>query len=225
MKKVYIVSAKRTAIGSFLGSFKDTKAVKLAENVVKVILEETNLDPKYVDELIMGNVLSAGIGQGGARQVAINSGIPVEVPAYGVNMICGSGMKSVINAYTSICCGLSSCIIAGGFESMSLAPFLSPPSLRTGYKMGDFKMEDHMIKDGLTDVFNNYHMGVTAENIAEKYQISRQEQDEFAYESQLKAIKAVDDGLFDAEIVPIEVKVKKDTIIVNKMSILIEKQI
>ncbi len=164
----------------------------------------------------MGNVLSAGIGQGGARQVSVNSGIPVEVPAYGLNMICGSGMKSVLNAYVSIGSGMADCILAGGFESMSKAPYLTSSPLRTGNKMGGFKMEDHMLIDGLTDVFNNYHMGITAENIAEKYGISRKEQDEFAYDSQLKAIAAVDAGLFDAEIVPIEVKNRRETIMVSR---------
>ncbi len=216
MKKVFIVSAKRTPIGSFLGSFKNTTAVKLAEYVVKGVLEETKLDPKLVDEVIMGNVLSAGLGQGGTRQVSVNSGIPVEVPAYSVNMLCGSGMKSVLNAYSSIISNMNECIIAGGFESMSMAPYLAPANLRSGHKMLDFKVEDHMIKDGLQDAFNEYHMGITAENVAEKFSIIREEQDAFAYESQLKAIKAVDDGLFDSEIVPIEIKKKKESIIVNR---------
>ncbi len=216
MEKIYIASAKRTAIGSFLGVFKDISGIKLAEEVIKDILAQSKLDVRFVDEVIMGNVLSADVGQGGSRQAAVNAGIPTEIPAYSLNMICGSGMKAVLNAYTSIKAGMANCIIAGGFESMSMTPFMVPAKARNGIKMGDIILKDHMVKDGLTDAFNEYHMGITAENIAEKYNISRQEQDEFAYNSQVKAIKAVDDGCFDPEITPVTVVSRKETKIITR---------
>jgi len=213
MNKVYIVAAKRTAVGKFLGSCANVTAAQLGTAVVKNILEETKVDPAKIDELICGNVLSAGLRQGVARQISINAGIPQEVPAYGINMICGSGMKSVINAVNSIKAGDANLIIAGGAESMSGAGFVLPASTRSGVKMGDFKAIDHMICDGLTDAFGDYHMGITAENIADKYSLTREAQDEFSYGSQQKAIAAIDGGKFKGEIVPVEIKSRRETII------------
>ena len=214
--KTYIVAAKRTAIGKFLGSLSGFGAGELGAIVIKNILSETGIDPHLVDQVIVGNVLSAGQGQGIARQAAIKGGIPEHVPAYGIDMVCGSGMKSVMLGCAEIDMGNADIIIAGGIESMSNTPFMLGSALRNGQKMGDFKAVDHMVFDGLTDIFNNYHMGITAENVAEKYGISRQEQDNFAYESQQKAIKAVDSGAFAKEIVPIEIVNKKETIVFDK---------
>lgn len=213
MSKVYICAAKRTAIGSMLGTLKNVHPAELGAVVVKSLLEETKLDPHNVDEVICGNVLSAGRGQGVGRQVAIKAGVPEEVPAYSINMVCGSGMKAVINAYTSIRAGLSKVIIAGGVENMSSAPYLIPESTRQGVKMGGFKVIDHMVYDALTDAYSNVHMGITAENIAKRYNISREEQDNFAINSQLKAIAAVDRGAFKEEIVPVVVKERKSEIV------------
>ena len=213
MSKVYIVAAKRTAVGKFLGSCANVTAAQLGTAVVKNILEETKVDASKIDELICGNVLSAGLRQGVARQISINAGIPQEVPAYGINMICGSGMKAVINAVNSIKAGEANLIIAGGAESMSGAGFVLPSSTRNGVKMGDFKAIDHMICDGLTDAFEGYHMGITAENIAAKYSLTREAQDEFSYGSQQKAIAAIDGGKFKGEIVPVEIKSRRETII------------
>ncbi|MGB5988415.1 MAG: acetyl-CoA C-acetyltransferase [Marinifilaceae bacterium] len=213
MNKVYIVAAKRTAVGKFLGSCANVTAAQLGTAVVKNILEETKVDASKIDELICGNVLSAGLKQGVARQISINAGIPQEVPAYGINMICGSGMKAVINAVNSIKAGDANLIIAGGAESMSGAGFVLPASTRNGVKMGDFKAIDHMICDGLTDAFGGYHMGITAENIADKYSLTREAQDEFSYGSQQKAIAAIDGGKFKGEIVPVEIKSRRETII------------
>jgi acetyl-CoA C-acetyltransferase len=169
-----------------------------------------------VDELICGNILSAGLGQGIARQIAVRSGIPVEVCAYSLNMLCGSGMKAVLNAVSSIRSGEAELIVAGGVEAMSSAPYLLPKEIRKGFKMGAFQVEDHMLKDALTDAFENIHMGLTAENIALQYGITREEQDAFAFASQQKAIKAVDGGMFDEEIVPMNVKVGRDEVVFNK---------
>ena len=216
MRKVYVVAAKRTATGSMLGSLKNIDATDFGAEVVKALLAETKVEGKDVSEVIVGNVLSAGLGQGPGRQVAVKAGVPVEVPAYSVNMLCGSGMKSIMTGFTAIRDGFDEIVIAGGIESMSRAPHLVPSSIRGGVKMGDFKLTDHMIYDALTDAYSQVHMGVTAENIAKKYGITRQEQDEFAYASQVKAIKAVDDGLFDGEIVPIVIKDRKGDIIFNR---------
>ncbi|MDF2821027.1 MAG: acetyl-CoA acetyltransferase, partial [Clostridiales bacterium] len=201
MKKVFIVSAKRTPIGSFLGSLKNTSAPELGAVLVKEIIEECKVNPADIDEVIIGNILPAGQGQGVARQVALKGGIPIEVPAYSINIACGSGMKAVMNAMVSMKAGYSNLVIAGGVESMSGAPYLIPASTRSGYKMGDFKAIDHMIHDALTDALEGIHMGVTAENIAEKYGITREAQDTFSAESQRKAIEAVDSGRFKNEIV------------------------
>ena len=213
MKKVFIVDAKRTAIGSMLGTLKNTTPGEIGATVVKNILETTKLDPSKVDQLICGNILMAGQKQGVGRQVAINAGIPHEVPAYSVNMICGSGMKAVINAYNDIRADFSNVVVAGGSEVMSNTPYLVPAATRNGTKMGNLTLVDHMINDSLTDAFSGVHMGVTAENIANKYGITRAEQDEFAINSQRKAIEAVDAGEFKNEIVPVLIKTKKEEIV------------
>lgn len=216
MKKVYIVAAKRTAVGTFLGSLKGVHAAELGSPLVKNILDITKLDPKLIDEVIVGNILPAGLGQNVARQVAIKGGLPVEVPAYSINMACGSAMKAMMNGVTSIQAGYAHLVFAGGVESMSRAPMLLPDSVRSGTKMGEIKIKDHMIHDALTDIFNNVHMGITAENIASQQLITREEQDEFAIKSQLKAIAAVDAGRFDDEVVPLEIKVGKDVVSFNR---------
>lgn len=213
MKRVFICAAKRTAIGSMLGTLKNVHPADFGATVVKNIIEETKLDVSKVDELICGNVLSAGRGQGIGRQVAIKAGLPIEVPAYSLNMVCGSGMKAVINAYTTIKAGINNLVIAGGVENMSSAPYLIPESTRQGVKMGGFKVVDHMVYDALTDAYSNVHMGITAENIAKKYNITREDQDKFAINSQLKAIRAVDEGDFKEEIVPVVVKERKKEIV------------
>lgn len=213
MNKVYICAAKRTAIGSMLGTLKNVHPADFGSIVVKNLLQETNLAPEHVDELICGNVLSAGRGQGFGRQVAIKAGIPHEVPAYSLNMVCGSGMKAVINAYVSIKAGINKIVIAGGSENMSSAPYLIPESTRQGVRMGGFKVIDHMIYDALTDAYSGVHMGITAENINKKYGITREEQDSFAFNSQQKAINAVDEGRFKEEIIPIIVKERKGEIV------------
>lgn len=212
MKKVYLVAAKRTATGSFLGSLKNVHAADLGAPLVKSIVEDTKIDPAQVDEVIVGIILPAGLGQNVGRQVAIKGGIPVEVPAYSINMACGSAMKAIMNATMSIASGHANLIFAGGVESMSGAPMLLPASVRSGMKMGDLKLKDHMIYDALTDVFNEVHMGITAENIAAKYEITREEQDAFAYESQQKAIASVDSGRFDDEVLPLSVKVGREVV-------------
>lgn len=213
MKKVYIIAAKRTAIGKFLGSLANISPSDLAAIVIKDILTETKINPAQIGEVIIGNVLSGGQKQGVARQSSIKGGIPKEVPAYGVNMICGSGMKTIINGYNSIQAGDSELVLAGGTESMSGAGFVIPAQIRNGQKMGNFTVLDQMIVDGLTDAFSDQHMGITAENIAEKYGITREMQDKFSYQSQLKAIAAVDGGKFKNEIVPVEIPSKKETIV------------
>jgi len=213
-KKVYIVAAKRTAIGKFLGTLASVQPVFLGVPVVKQILTDTKLNGSDIDEVIVGNILMAGNKQGIARQLAMYSGISKEVPAYGINMICGSGMKSVMQAYTEIVAGQANIVLAGGTESMSTAAFVvQGHTMRNGQKMGEFKVIDHMVLDGLTDAFSGSHMGITAENIAEQLTISRQSQDEFAYHSQQKAIAAIDAGRFKDEIVPVTIPSKKgDTI-------------
>lgn len=215
-ERTYIVGAKRTAIGAFLGALKDVHPAEMGSRVVSTLLEDARLAPDTVDELICGNILSAGLGQGIARQIAMRSGIPKEVCAYSLNMLCGSGMKAVMNAVTEIRCGGMQVMLAGGVESMSGAPMLLPREVRTGVKMGAIAVSDHLLADALTDAFDQAHMGETAENIAEKYGISRAEQDAFAYASQLKAIAAVDAGRFADEIVPIEVRSGKTRFVFDK---------
>ncbi|MDO9679830.1 MAG: acetyl-CoA C-acetyltransferase [Bacteroidales bacterium] len=217
MKKVYIVAAKRTAIGKFLGSLSSFGPAELGAKVIAGIVKETGISPDKIDSVIVGNILSAGHMQGVARQCSVKAGLPVEVPAYSLNMVCGSGMKAVMNGCADIITGTANIVIAGGTESMSNAAFVMPGgAIRNGVKMGNITTVDHMICDGLTDAFNNYHMGITAENIAEKYGITREEQDAFAYASQQKASKSVDAGLFDSEIIPFEIVTKKETIIFDK---------
>lgn len=213
MKKVFLVAAKRTAIGKFGGSLASMSPADIAAVVIKNILDETKITPASLDEVIVGNILMAGQKQGVARQAAIKSGIPAEVPAWGLNMICGSGMKAIHTAINNIRGGEAELILAGGTENMSNSPYILPGSIRAGIKMGDFKAVDHMVIDGLTDAFQEYHMGITAENIADKYQITREEQDTFSYASQQKAAKASDDGKFKNEIVPVQIQSKKETII------------
>lgn len=213
MSKVYIIAARRTAIGKFLGTLAPVSAADLAATVIKDILAGTGINPAKIDEVIVGNVLSAGLGQGVARQASIKAGVPQEVPAYGVNMICGSGMKAIINAYADIKAGQAGLVLAGGTESMSQAGFVTPGSVRMGHKMGNMVAVDSMVNDGLTDAFSGLHMGITAENVAEKYGITRAQQDEFAYESQRRAIAAIDGGRFRDEIVPVEIAGRKETVV------------
>ena len=215
MKKVYIISAKRTPVGKMLGSLSHFTPADLAAVVIKNILTETGISPDQIDEVIGGNVLSAGHGQGVIRQAAVKAGISVETPAYAINMVCGSGLKSVMNAYNDILVGDADLVLAGGTEVMSNAGFIMHGILRNGVKMGNITALDHMVHDGLTDAFENYHMGITAENIAEKFGISREAQDQFAMDSQKKAIAAVDAGKFVSEIVPVEIVSRKETIVFN----------
>ena len=213
MRKSYIVSAKRTAIGSFLGGLATVKPKDMGSAVVKALLEDANVAPENVDEVICGNVLGAGLGQNIGRTIALEAGIPETVCAHSVNMVCGSGLRTVMEAVMSIQCGFNDIVVAGGVESMSGAPYLIPANTRTGNKMGNFTVVDHMIYDALTDARANIHMGVTAENIAKKYNITREEQDAFGYASQQQAIAAVDSGRFKDEIVPITVHLKKQDVI------------
>ncbi|HEM4986001.1 TPA: acetyl-CoA C-acetyltransferase [Streptococcus suis] len=208
MKKVAIVSAYRSAIGSFGGSLKDIEIADLGAQVLETALANKNIPADSVDEVIFGNVLSAGQGQNIARQIAIRAGIPQTASAYAVNKVCGSGLKSVLLAAQSIMLGDNDVVVAGGIEIMSQAPYLSKTS-RFGSKFGHITLEDSMLTDGLTDAFNDYHMGITAENVAEHYQVSRAEQDAFTYSSQEKAAKAIAEGRFVDEIVPIRLKNRK----------------
>ena len=208
MEKVYIVGAKRTPIGSFLGSLKSVSAVKLASQAIRGALEQAQVQSTDVTEVILGNVLSAGLGQGIARQAAIGAGLSIEVPAYSLNMVCGSGLKAVANGMSMIQSGLAQAVVTGGTESMSNAPFLVDGVIRSGRKMGHMNFTDSMLHDGLTDAFEGYHMGITAENVAREFGISRGEQDQFAIRSQEKAIIAQDSGKFTDEIVPVVVETR-----------------
>lgn len=215
MKEVVIVSAVRTAIGAYGGSFKDVSAVTLGTVVAKEAMKRANITPDMVDEVIFGNVLQAGQGQNVARQISVHAGIPIEVPSYTVNKVCGSGLKTVALAAQAIRAGEADIILAGGTENMSQAPYLLKKA-RWGHRMGDGVLEDYMVNDGLTDVFNGYHMGITAENIVEQWNLTREEQDEFALNSQLRAEKAIKEGRFKDEIVPVEVPQRKgDPVIVD----------
>ncbi|MFN8769716.1 MAG: acetyl-CoA C-acetyltransferase [Neisseriaceae bacterium] len=207
-KNVVIVAAKRTAVGSFGGSLAKLSAPELGSVVIKAILDETKVKPEAISEIIMGQVLTAGVGQNPARQAAIKAGLPKEVPALTINQVCGSGLKATHLAIAAIRNGDAEIIIAGGQENMSLAPHLVF-GMRNGIKMGNSTMVDSMVFDGLTDVYNEYHMGITAENIAEKYSIDRNSQDEFAKSSQNKAENASKMGKFKEEIVPINIPQKK----------------
>ena len=211
MKDLYIVNCCRTAIGSFGGSLKNTPAADLGAIVVKEALNRAGVKPEQVDELMFGCILTAGLGQNVARQVSIKAGIPYSVPAYTVGMVCGSGMKSVIEGARAILAGDANVVVCGGTENMSAAPY-ALPAARWGARMGNNKMVDTMVNDGLWDVYNNYHMGTTAENINDIWGITRKEQDEFAAASQQKTEAAQAAGRFDDEIVPVPVKVKKDIV-------------
>ena len=212
MNRVAIVSAKRTAIGSFGGSLKDISAAKIGGELVKKALEDINLNPNLVDEIIFGNVLQTGLGQNVARQIAVNAGIPKEKSAFVINKVCGSGLKSVVLGVQSILLGDNDVVVCGGVENMSAAPHYTK-NARFGQKLGSFELEDTIINDGLTDAFENYHMGITAENIAEQYNITREEQDEFALLSQKKATAAIENNQFANEIVPIVIKTRREEII------------
>ena len=211
MKEVYIVNCCRTAVGSFGGSLKDVPAADLGATVVKEVLARGGVKPEQVDELMFGCILTAAQGQNVARQVGVKAGLPYSVPAYTVGMVCGSGMKSVIEGARAILCGDADVIVAGGTENMSAAPFASLDA-RWGARMGDKKLVDTMIKDGLWDAYNNYHMGTTAENINDVWGITREEQDAFAAASQQKTEAAQAAGKFEAEIVPVMVKKKKEMV-------------
>ena len=216
MREVYILGACRTAVGSYGGGLKDIPAVKLGAEVIREALKRANVSPEQVEEVLFGNVLQAGLGQNPARQAAIYAGLPVEVPAMTINKVCGSGLRAVSLAAQLIKLGDADCIVAGGMESMSQAPYVLR-GLRWGARMGDTGAVDEMVYDGLTDVFNQYHMGITAENVAEKYNITRAEQDEFSYNSQIKAGRALERGRFADEIVPYAVPQRKgEPVIFNK---------
>ena len=213
MREVVIVSAVRTAVGKFNGGLADLSAQQIGAIVIKEAINRAKINPAQVDEVIFGNVLQAGLGQNPARQASILAGVPEEVPSFTVNKVCGSGLKSVELAAQAIRAGDADIIVAGGMESMSNAPFVTSPKARWGLRMGDSTLSDVMIKDGLWDAFNDYHMGITAENIAEKYDVTREEQDQVAFESQEKACAAIKNGAFKAEIVPVIIKTKKGEII------------
>lgn len=212
MKKVFIVGAKRTAIGTFGGALKDVPAVELGVTASRAAIEQSEVDPKNIEETIMGCILTANQGMGPGRQVSIGAGVPIESPGYLVNMLCGSGMKSTMIGAQDILTGEADLVLTGGMENMSIAPYILDKA-RFGYRMGSGSITDHMIRDGLTDVFNDYHMGVTAENLAAKYSISRQEQDEFALESQKRAKEAISAGKFKDEIIPVVIKHRKGDIV------------
>jgi acetyl-CoA C-acetyltransferase len=208
MREVVIVSAARTAVGTFGGALRDIPAVELGKTAVEEALKRAKIKPEQVEEVILGNVLTAGQGQNPARQVLIRSGIPKEIPATTINKVCASGLKSVMMAAQAIKAGDADVIVAGGIESMSQAPFLVPGA-RWGYRMNDATLVDEMIQDGLLDIFNRYHMGITAENVAEKFGVSRQDQDALALKSQQNAGKAIQSGRFKEEIVPVIIPQKK----------------
>lgn len=211
MKKVALVSPLRTAVGTFNGTLSPVSAMELGSTVIKACLLQSNLDSSFIDSVYLGNVLQAGNGQNPARQAAIKAGIPVEVPAATLNTLCGSGLHAVALAYNSILAEDGSIILAGGMESMTNAPYLLR-NARRGYKLGNGELVDSLIGDGLTCAINDYHMGLTAENVAEKYKVTRQEQDEFSYESNRRAAEAQKNKVFDGQIVPVIIKKKKEEI-------------
>ena len=210
---IVIVSAARTPVGSFNGAFANLPAHELGRTAIKAAMERAGVEPGRINEVIMGQILTAGQGQNPARQASINAGIPVESPAWGVNQLCGSGLRSVALGYQQIVNGDAEVVVAGGQESMSMAPHCQ--HLRQGVKMGSFEMIDTMIKDGLWDAFNGYHMGNTAENVAKQWQITRQMQDEFALHSQQKAEAAQKAGKFKDEITPVTIKTRKGETVVD----------
>src|SRR5881296_1504682 len=205
---VVIISACRTPVGKFHGSLSDLTAPQLGAIAVREAVKRANLDPKLVDECIMGNVISAGLGQNPARQAAIFGGLPPEVGAMTVNKVCGSGLKAVALAAQAIQTGNSEIVVVGGMESMTNAPYLLPQA-RKGYRLGNGQLIDSMVHDGLWDIYNDYHMGITGENVAEKYDITREEQDEFAVNSHRKAVAAQRECHFKSQIVPVEFPAKK----------------
>src|SRR5271166_6401211 len=208
LDEVVIISGCRTAVGKFQGSLSEFSAPKLGAMVVREAVKRAGLDPKHVDECIMGNVVAAGLGQNPARQAAIFGGLSPEVGAMTINKVCGSGLKAVALAAQAIETGNSSIVVAGGMESMTNAPYLLP-NARKGYRLGNGQLVNSMVHDGLWDIYNDYHMGLTGENVAEKYGITREEQDEFAVNSHRKAIAAQKECRFKAQIVPVEIPVKK----------------
>ena len=212
MDDVVIVAAGRTAVGKFGGSLAKIPASELGAHVIKGLLAQTGIDPNLIGEAILGQVLTAAVGQNAARQAVIKAGLPSSIPAFTINKVCGSGLKATHLAAQAIKCGDANIIIAGGQENMSASPHAMNGS-RDGFRMGDFKMVDTMIVDGLWDVYNQYHMGITAENVAKKYEVTRAEQDEFALQSQLKAEAAQKAGKFKDEILPLEIANKKGTVV------------
>ncbi|MBL4562804.1 acetyl-CoA C-acetyltransferase [Citrobacter koseri] len=216
MKNCVIVSAARTAIGSFNGALATTSAIDLGATVIKAALERAQLDPQRVDEVIMGNVLQAGLGQNPARQALLKSGLAETVCGFTVNKVCGSGLKSVALAAQAIQAGQAQAIVAGGMENMSQAPYLLDAKARWGYRLGDGQLSDVILRDGLICATHGYHMGITAENVAREYGISREMQDELALLSQRKAVAAIDSGAFQAEIVPVSVTSRKKTVVFER---------
>lgn len=215
MTKVFIVAAKRTAIGSFNGALKTVSAAQLAAVAIKGALAQGNIPVEAIDEVVVGNVIGAGQGMGPGRQAAIFAGIPNEVPAYSLNMVCGSGMKAVMDAAAHIKAGDAELVVAAGAECMSQIPFCASSKIRDGQKMGNLELTDLLIADGLTDAFNDYHMGVTAENVVAKVGLNREQQDNFALASQQKALAAIEQGKFVDEIVPVEVKSRRETKVID----------
>ena len=215
MREVVIVSAVRTPIGAFGGAFKDVSAVELGRVAAITAIERAGIKPEMVDEVIFGNVLQAGLGQNVARQISVHAGIPNDVPSFVVNKVCGSGLKAVELAYQSILAGANDIVVCGGTENMSQAPYVQK-NVRWGQKMGSVQLIDTLTDDGLTDVFGNYHMGITAENLVDKYSITREEQDEFAAASQQKAVAAIEAGRFKDEIASVSIPQRKgDPIVVD----------
>ena len=208
MKEAVIVAAVRTPLGSFGGTLKNVSAVDLGSLVIKSAIERANLKPEQVDEVIMGNVLGAGLGQNVARQMSVNAGVPVASPAFTINKVCGSGLKAVQLAAQAVLCGDADIVVAGGAENMSQAPYVLQ-NQRWGARMGDSQVVDTMLRDGLTDAFESFHMGITAENVAEQYGITREDQDNFAVQSQKRAVAAIEAGRFKEEIVPVEIPQRK----------------
>ncbi|MEL7292962.1 MAG: acetyl-CoA C-acetyltransferase [Pseudomonadota bacterium] len=213
MERIYIVGAKRTPIGAFGGSLKAISAGNLASIAIKAAISQSGVAADDIDEVIVGNVVSAGQGMGVGRQAALYAGIPEQVPAYSLNMVCGSGMKTVMDAASHIKAGDADVVVAAGVEVMSQIPFAVPANVRDGNKMGNMTLTDLLINDGLTDMYNQYHMGVTAENVAKQVGISREQQDEYALSSQLKAVSAIEAGKFKQEIVSVEVKKRRETVL------------
>lgn len=215
MKKAVIVSAKRTAIGSFQGVFSNTPATQLGSIVIKAVLDDVKLDYSLVDEVIMGNVLSAGLGQAAARQAAIYSGLPNSVECLTINKMCGSGLKAVMLAHQAIQLGDAEIVVAGGMENMTLSPYLLPKA-RGGYRMGNGEIIDSMVHDGLWDIYNNFHMGSCAESCARDFKFTREQLDEFAVESYKRTLKAQEEGIFNDEIVPVTLKSRKGETVIDK---------